>query len=352
MGALSRELPNALNINLNPNPNTATSGSPNGVNTAVVYVYDTSGQSPIPSGTTYNVPVYNGYLNSNFGAVNELLSNVNASYNGLVAEIENRSSKLIQFDVNYTWSHALDWDQNETTTTLSSGFFDPYNIDGYYKGANYGNSNFNVGNRVVAYALLNSPTVNAPNSFLKAVANDWSFNPVFQGQNGLPYSATIGTGYPSYSAKNSSWNGAGTNYWVPYIGRNTFDQPRTLVLDMRLEKQFTIPVQDRPYHLQLMGELFNVANHPNITNVNSTAYNMSSNSSVTSPCTIPSGGTFGTITGQAQIECTVMTYVPQAANAGTAGLFNTRNGFGAATSANSNFAYSVRELMLTMRVEW
>ena len=63
---------------------------------------------------------------------------------------------------------------------------DPYNIDGYYKGANYGNSNFNVGNRVVAYALINSPTVNAPNRLLKALANDWSFNPVFQGQNGLP----------------------------------------------------------------------------------------------------------------------------------------------------------------------
>ena len=363
MGALSRELPNALNINLNPNPNTGTtnqSTSVNGVNTAVVYVYDTSGQSPIPSGTTYNVPIYNGYLNTNFGAVNELFSNVNASYNGMVAEIENRTSKLIQFDANYTWSHALDWDQNETTTTLSSGWMDPYNIDGYYKGANYGNSNFNVGNRVVAYALINSPTVNAPNRLLKALANDWSFNPVFQGQNGLPYSASIGTGYPSYSAKNSSWNGAGNNYWIPFIGRNTFDQPRTLVLDMRIEKQFDIPVQDKPYHLQLMGEMFNVANHPNITGVSTTAYNMSSNSTATvsgvtnvlQPCTIPSGGTFGAISGQTQIECTVMQYVPQAANANTAGLFNTRNGFGADTSANSNFAYSVRQVMITLRVEW
>jgi outer membrane receptor protein involved in Fe transport len=356
MGALSRELPNALNINLNPNActncGTGSTSSPNGVNTAVVYIYDSTGTGPVPSGTTYNVPVYNGLINPNFGAVNELMSNINASYNAMVAEIENKTSKLIQFDVNYTWSHALDFDQNETTTSLSSGWFDPYNIDGYYKGANYGNSAFNVGNRVVAWGLLNSPTVNTSNQFLKQVANDWSFNPVFQGQNGLPYSATIGSGYPSYSAYGSSWNGAGGNYWIPYIGRNTYDQPRTLVLDMRLEKQFTIPVQDKPYHLQLMGEMFNVANHPNITGVNTSAYTSSSNSGVTKTCSIPTGGTIGAPSGQGQIECSVMSFQPRVANAGTIGNFNNQGGFGAATSANSNFAYSVRQVMLSLRLEW
>jgi hypothetical protein len=356
MGALSRELPNALNVNLNPNACTncaaGSTSSPNGVNTAVVYIYDSTGTGPVPSGTTYNVPVYNGLINPNFGAVNELMSNINASYNAMVAEVENKTSKLVQFDVNYTWSHALDFDQNETTTSLSSGWFDPYNIDGYYKGGNYGNSAFNVGNRVVAWGLLNSPTVNTSNQFLKVVANDWSLNPVFQGQNGLPYSATIGSGYPSYSAYGSSWNGAGGNYWIPYIGRNTYDQPRTLVLDMRLEKQFTIPVQDKPYHLQLMGEMFNLANHPNITGVNTSAYNSSSNSGVTKTCSYPQGGTFGAITGQGQIECSVMTYQPRVANAGTIGNFNNQGGFGAATSANSNFAYSVRQVMLSLRLEW
>jgi hypothetical protein len=162
MGALSRELPNGLNINLNPNPSTATgttctstvtTGCVNGVNTSVIYVYDATNAGPIPSGTTYNVPTYNNLIDPNYGAVNELFSNVNASYNAMVAEIENRSSKLIQFDVNYTWAHALDFNQGEYTTTISNGWLDPYNIDGYHKGGNYGNSIFNVGNRVVAYAL-------------------------------------------------------------------------------------------------------------------------------------------------------------------------------------------------------
>ncbi len=236
--------------------------------------------------------------------MNELFSNVNASYHAMVAEIENRTSKLLQFDVNYTWAHALDWNQGEYTTTISNGWMDPYNIDGYYKGGNYGISEFNVGNRVVAYALLNSPTVKTSNWFTKLAANDWSFNPVFQGQNGLPYSASIASGYPSTSAESSTWNGAtGSNYWIPYLGRNTYDQPRTLELDMRLEKQITFDAKDKPYHLQLMGEVFNVANHPNVTSVNTGAFTESSNSSMTKTCSIPSGGTFGAITGQGQIEC-------------------------------------------------
>jgi hypothetical protein len=121
---------------------------------------------------------------------------------------------------------------------------------------------------------------------------------------------------------------------------------------MRLEKQFTFDAKDKPYHLELMGEMFNVANHPNVTGVSTTAYNSSSNSSVTSLCTPPNGASFGAVSGQGQIECSYMTYQPRAANAGTAGTFNQQNGFGADTTANSNFAYSPRQVMLTIRMEW
>jgi hypothetical protein len=350
MGALSRELPNAVNINLNPNANTnntvgacsstVTTGCPNGVVQSVITVSDANGLGPIANGTVFTVPTYTNTLNSNFGAVNELFSNINASYHALVAEIENKTSKHIQYDVNYTWSHALDYNQNESTTTLSSGWFDPYNIDGYKKGGNYGNSQFNVPNRLVAWAILNSPDLKR-NDWVKWVANDWSLNPVFQGQNGLPYSATIGSGYPSYSAYSSSWNGAGTNYWIPAIGHNTFRQSKTLVFDMRLEKQFPLKAYGKPYNVQLMGEFFNMANHPNVTGVSNTAYNLADNSSVTKACT----GT-STVTGQVQDECSTLKYVPKA------GTGINASGFGAVTNANSNFAYSPRQVQISLRLEF
>ncbi len=242
--------------------------------------------------------------------------------------------------MNYTWSHALDYNQNELTTTLSDGAFDPYNIDGYRKGANYGNSEFNVPNRLVAWALINSPNTQR-NGWIKWVANDWSLNPVFQGQNGLPYSATIGTGSPAVSAYSSSWNGAGSNYWIPSIGRNTYQMPRTMVLDLRLEKQFTVQAYDKPYHLQLVGEFFNVANHMNVTGVSTTAYNLSANSAVNAGCTASQ-----LVAGQVQNECSTLTYVPKA------GAGVTASGFKSISNADSNFAYSPRQVQLSLRLDF
>jgi len=339
MGALGRELPNAININYNPNANTvATAATPNGVVSSVITVADASGQGPIKSGTTFTVPTYTGFLNTKFGAVNELFSNINSSYHAMVAEVVNKTSKLVQYDVNYTWSHALDNNQNESTTTLGNGAFDPYNIDGYSKGANYGNSSFNVPSRLVAWALINSPEIQT-NGWAKWLVNDWSLNPVYQAQTGLPYSATIGSGYPSYSAYSSSWNGAGTNYWIPAIGRNTYKLPRTQVVDLKLEKQFSVEAAGKPYHLQLVGEFFNVANHMNVTGVSSAAYNLSSNSGVTSGCSV-------LVTGQAQQECSTLTYVPKT------GAGVNASGFGSVSNADSNFAYSPRQVQLSLRLDF
>ncbi len=348
MGSLGRELPNALNINFNPNANTNTAAGsqPNGVIQSVITVSDSTGAGKIPNGTVFVVPTYSktntsttaNLLNPNFGAVNELFSDINSNYNAVVAEILNKSSKRLQYDVNYTWSHAIDYNQNESTTTLGSGWFDPYNIDGYPKGGNYGNSNFNVPNRLVAWALINAPNVET-DSWAKWFTNGWSLNPVYQAQNGLPYSATIGTGSPSTSAYSSSWNGAGSNYWIPQIGRNTFQMKRTMVVDMRLEKSFEVTVADRPYHLQLLSEFFNVANHQNVTGVITTAYNLSSNSSVTAGCTQG-------VSGQTQEECSTLTYVPKAGS-GTAA-----SGFGAVNNSGSNFAYSPRQVQLSLRLDF
>jgi hypothetical protein len=345
MGAMSRELPNAVNINLNPNANTVTTATtPNGVVQSYITVVDSTGKGPLANGTTFVVPTYTSYINTSFGSVNELRSNVNASYNGLVAEIENKSSKYVQFDANYTWSHALDDNQNATTSTLGNGAFDPYNIEGLPKGGNYGNSLYNIPNRVVAWALFNSPTVNTPNYWLKQLANDWNLNLAFQAQNGLPYSASIVSGYPSYSAKNSSWNGAGSaagGYWIPAIGRNTYFAPRVFIIDMRAEKQFTINVHDKAYELQLLGEAYNITNHQNATTVTNGAYTFSSNSTVSSGC-----ASNQMVSGQAQSECSTLTYQP------LTGTGTAASGFGAVTNTNSTYMYTPREIELTMRIQF
>jgi outer membrane receptor protein involved in Fe transport len=254
LGGLGRELPNFLDVNLNPTTTMKT----------ITVAGDPNGFGPLgANGSTVNVPVYTGYGNtnlfgttaSNFQAISELVSNVNSSYNAMVAEVVNRSLKSITFDANYTWSHALDFAQNAYTQGAAESWYDPYGN----ARANHGNSTFNIPNRFVAYALYNFPNLHSGNP-LKWVANDWSLNDSFQMQNGLPFTAGV-SGKPT-SAIGSSWNGSGGPALIPQIGYDTYRFPRRIVDDVRVQKQFSF---ERGINLQLILNAFNIANHQNVT---------------------------------------------------------------------------------------
>ena len=149
-----------------------------------ITIADPTGKGPLANGATYVVPAYTSYVNKSFTSITEVTSNVNSSYNAFVAEIQNRSLRSIQFDVNYTWSHALDYNQNATTTNTANSMYDP---NGDHR-ADYGNSNYNVPNRLAGYVLYNLPNTHR-GDWVKYLANDWAVNSSFQMQNGLPYSA-------------------------------------------------------------------------------------------------------------------------------------------------------------------
>jgi hypothetical protein len=318
IGALGRELPNYLDVNLNPTTTTeyiSIVGGPG------------NGQSEIP------VPTFTGYGNTallganaaNFSNITEVESNINSSYNGFTAEIQNRSLKGLQFDANYTWSHALDYNQNATSTTSTNNWLNPYGA----ARQNYGISQFNVGNRFVGYVLYDFPNLNTT-SAVKWLTNNWTFNDTFQMQNGLPYSAEINTGYNSAAALNSSWNGAPSVYYIPTIGINTFQVPRAIVDDMRLQKGFKFG--DR-FDLQLAADVYNVANKQNFStsDINEDAYNFGST-------TVASGApAVGSAANPA-----VLTYIP---NSGPGVGFGSHS-----TSNDSGFLYTPREIQLGARL--
>jgi outer membrane receptor protein involved in Fe transport len=287
LGALGRELTNFVDENLSP----ATTAS-------TITVSDPSGKGPLPNGAVYVVPQYTSYGNaalfgdeaSKFTSITEVSSNINSNYNGLVAEIQNRSLHSLQFDVNYTWSHAMDYNQNATTTNTANNQYDPYGS----QRADYANSNYNVPNRLAGYVLYNFPNTQR-GSWVKYVANDWALNSAFQAQSGLPYSASLSSSsYASSGALNSSWNGAGGTSWIPLIGRNTYKYPRDVVQDLRVQKQISFTER---YHGELRLDLFNLYNHQNVTSVQNTAYVLSSSGN-TATATFQSGSSstalFGT----------------------------------------------------------
>ncbi len=262
LGALGRELPNFLDVNLNP---TTTA-------TTLTVTGDDNSQGPLgKTGSTITVPVFTGYGNpnnpelqatngsgsvaSNYQAITEMISNINSNYNGFVAEILNRSLHNIQFDANYTWSHALDYGQNTAVEGTTNNWYDPYGN----ARVNYGNSPWNVPNRFVAYALYDFPNMRS-GSPLKWIANGWSFNDSFQMQNGLPFTAGV-NGKPS-GAIQGDLNGSGGSALIPQIGRDTYKFPRRIVDDARLQKDFAF---EGGRILELSLNAYNLANHQNIT---------------------------------------------------------------------------------------
>jgi outer membrane receptor protein involved in Fe transport len=317
MGALGRELPNFININLNP----ATTYQ----NTLTVIENPKNpgtGCGPLACGTQITSTVYSkNYVNTHYGYVTEIVSNINSSYNGAIAEIQNRSNKYVQFDANYTFSHALDFNQNQSTSPSSNNWYDPLGNPR----ANYGNSNFNVPNRFVTWALVQYP--GNSNTWMRYLTDGWHFNPILQWQNGLPYSAGVsGTqgSVGSLKANSSGMNGSGNSGYLLQIGRNTFKMPNTTVLDMRLQKD--LRVSER-FNLELLGEMFNVLNHQNVTGVNATAYSINATANSTTPAN-------------------TLVYQP----AQGAGI--NASGFETVNNANSNFVYSQRQIQLGVKLDF
>jgi Carboxypeptidase regulatory-like domain/TonB dependent receptor len=268
LGSWGRRLPDFVDTNLpSPTPVTFT-------------INDPQQQGPIPNGTSFQANAFfatankNLRPNPNFSSITDIFSGVTSSYEALVAQFKHQLSHSIEFHANYTWSHALDYGENNTTGASATALLDPTNIR-----LDKGNSNQNVPNRLVMAAVISTPWhLHGAWGYL---ANDFEVAPAFSTQTGLPYSVgisgsssmlTVTSGAPVQKIINTgSFNGSGasTANRVPITDRNAFQQPATYVADLRLSKRLLF--RER-YGLEFLGEAFNLANHPNVSAVNSSAY--------------------------------------------------------------------------------
>lgn len=286
LGSFGRELPNFVDTNINPT-------------FASTITYTVSGGGPITT-PTYTTTLFKGPRpNPGFGAMTKIFSSVNSNYNAMTIQLNRRMSRSLQFNANYTWSHALDFGQNESTFTDTNDLLDPFSLR-----KEYGNSNFNVPNRFVFSAIAESPWHR--DGRLNYLVSGWQLAPIYQIQNGLPFSLTTTGNAPG--GLSSGINGSNGRKGIDIIGRNTFHMPRTQVVDLRIAKRFTFAEH---YKLELLGEGFNLFNHTNITGDQTLGYRV--------------GGTAAAPTL----------------------TFNAP--FGTPTNANSNFAYSSRQIQIGLR---
>ncbi len=260
--SLGRELPSFYDTNLAP-PSMNPTTMPQSITWTVA-------GGPF-NGKSFTVPFYGTRLNSSYNGIYEMLSNVNSSYNALVLQFNRRMTNGLQFTTNYTYSHAIDQNQNTSTMFQSaSQLFDPYN-----RALEKGNSGFDIRHRVVASVVWQPHPFRTTGGVAKAIMDGWSLAPVVTWSTGKPYTEYISgnayNGASSLFGANGKINGAGGNdsRLEPLVGRNFWRYPNFRNIDMRLSRE--IKVKER-HSVEFIAEAFNLFNSQIITGVNNTLY--------------------------------------------------------------------------------
>jgi hypothetical protein len=327
LGSFGHELPDFVDQNL-PAPvnitytivnNSASGVLPNGATyTTPFYGY------AVPNPTTHQAPspavVNFGRPDARYGSKTDVFSGVNSNYEALVAQITHRLSRNVEFQGSYTWSHALDYGENNTTFSSSNSVTDPKNLRG-----EYGNSVQNVPNRFIATAVIYSPwNVHGWKQYL---FNGYELSPSFSAQSGEPYtpglsgspsglvSSGSSTGY--ITGTGSGFTGSGTSTHLPGLERNTAKLTRDILIDTRVSKRFLFR---ESYNLEFLVESFNLANHQNVTSVNTTAYQ------------------FGTATVNGVVQNQLTQF--------------TGSTLGSVSNSNNNNIYSPRQIQLGVRLQF
>lgn len=325
LGSFGKQLPSFVDLNIAPSTTNVTYQIiPGGLLNSATYstpffsgTRPCSGTSAKPS-TGTEIGGAACPATTPFGAMSDIVSGTTSNYNALVGQVNKRFSRNLQFMANFTWAHALDYLENESTFTDTNDYFNPFNIR-----PSYGNSIYDVPLRFTFNAVATSPW--HVNGFMGWVANGWQIAPIYQWQNGVPYSLGISGSAPNGlgGVNGSNCCSAGGNRADDLFGRNSFRFPNTSVVDLSLAKNFA--VKERAT-IELSAQAFNLLNHQNYTGANMTGY------------TINTTSTFGAIT------CTKAT--PCLTPGSSSGAF------GVLTNSNSNFAYSPRQIQLGVRLKF
>jgi len=283
MLSLGRRLPISIDTNFDPavNPGTITYS-----------VKDPTGLGPIKT-TQITVPFYAswpsansptgtvGRLNPSYQQITEIMSRANSVDEAAIVDIVRDGQRGLSLRAHYTYAHAMDWNPNESALVTGSDVLDPSNFS-----FEYGTSNLDVRHSAVATVIFEAPW--KLHDFAGHIGNGWMLSGIGRFRSGLPYTMQVSGSLPEEFTTNGTviaglgpgMNGSGGDNRVYGVGRNTFRYPNAWKADLRLGKSFNLGEMRR---LELLAESFNLFNHQNVTEIETTGYS------------IESGGTSGTV---------------------------------------------------------
>jgi hypothetical protein len=238
------------------------------------------------SSSLSNIDQRRPYYPIGFTSISEFESNSISNYNAMAATIEKRLSRGFSFLASYTFSKSMDMSSAVGTGGVFGIYTNP--ADPNY---DYGLSDYNHTNRFVASGIYDTPELTAHKA-LNQLLGTWELNGIVTLQSGAPFTVLDGIdqsmdgvaadrpniiGNPSLSWSSHTaevaqyfnrtafqLNNPGT---FGSTGRNTLIGPGLFNVDYSMVKTFPIHEATK---LQFRAEAFNLFNHPNFDNPNST----------------------------------------------------------------------------------
>ena len=255
---------------------------------------------PINSGTVQN-PVYateqlvsgsqtlvtNAHINSNFGDMGEILPLAHASYNAIQFQGNKALSHGFQFQTNYTYSHCYD-DGSATYSVDNGGFVAP--LPPYPLSRNRGACSFDRRHNISVNLTYNLPFHG------NRLTEGWQIANITGFHTGLPFTVACGFDCLGLNEQNSANfvnvnSGVNLNsviqkskinqyynpkdFSLPAPGtlgneiRDTFFGPSLTNDDLAIVKNTKIREK---LNVQIRAEAFNLFNHPNFSNPNTSLY--------------------------------------------------------------------------------
>lgn len=232
------------------------------------------------SGMALNVAGQCGWSNPSYQQITQIQSRANSTYEAAVVRITRYGRGGLGLSAHYTYAHAMDWNPGESPLDPALNPVSSFKEE-------YGTSNLDVRHSAAVLLIYRAPW-KLRNRAGKLV-NGWMVSGIGQFHSGLPYTMRVsgslaqeftasGAGIIGLgpgmngSGGDSRVYGLGSDGRVYNMGRNTFRYPDMWKADMRLGKSFSLGEERE---LQLLAESFNLFNHENVTEIETTGYTIS-----------------------------------------------------------------------------
>lgn len=245
LASLGRRLPRFVDRNLS---------APNDTRNFTIVGGDLNGQS-------FTSPVFLGARpDTRFGRITEVQSSVKSEYVALVLQANRRFTNGLQFQASYTRSRAKDTGQSSVTFTTGNNVLNPFDISRESAISNLDVPHRFVGSMVYAPEFFGK---DSDNKVGHAIFDGFTISPIVQISSGRPVTPFV-SGNLAGTTPGGGVIGAGGSARPFFLQRNTFRQPKTAVIDLRLSRRFRF---GETMNLEVLGEAFNLFNRSNVTGV-------------------------------------------------------------------------------------